>query len=267
LRFMPHGLWDAAAYPFYWVVGNHRSSEWAFRDPRFALVFVLLAANAGASLLFRKRIFARRDLQFLLFFLVAYGMWLFAFSIHRYMVALELLAAPLIVLLVSRSLRALKPLWSTADRQRWINGSAIAAALAIALWSQPADWFRRPWSDPYRPRISGTFLTPATYVLIEKPVGYVVPLLAYGSRAYQIADLLLPIAPGGLLDGRIRAGLAHPLPGGVWAMHLRGSTPRQDLLDQYGLRFDPSRPCETIQGADEVDIEACPLVAANPSRR
>jgi hypothetical protein len=267
LRFMPHGLWDAAAYPFYWVVGNHRSSEWAFRDPRFALLFVMLAANAGASLLFRKRIFARRDLQFLLFFLVAYGMWLFAFSIHRYIVALELLAAPLIVLLVSRSLRALKALSSRADRQRWINGSAIAAALAIALWSQPADWFRRPWSDPYRPRISGTFLAPATYVLIEKPVGYVVPLLAYGSRAYQIADLLLPIAPGGLLDGRIRAGLAHPLPGGVWAVHLRGSTPRQDLLDQYGLRFDPSRPCETIQGADEVDIEACPLVAANPSRR
>ena len=38
-------------------------------------------------------------------------------------------------------------------------------------------------------------------------------------------------------------------------MHLRGSTPRQDLLDEYGLRFDTSRPCETIQGANEVDID------------
>ena len=99
LRFMPHGLLDAAAYPFYWLVGNHRSSEWAFRDPRFAILFVVLAANAGASLLFRIRIFTRRDMQFLLFFLVAYGMWLFAFSIHRYAIVLELLAAPLIVLL------------------------------------------------------------------------------------------------------------------------------------------------------------------------
>jgi hypothetical protein len=267
LRFMPHGLWDAAAYPFYWLVGDHRSSEWAFRDPRFAILFVGLAVNAGASLLFRTRIFARRDMQFLLFFLVAYGMWLFAFSIHRYAVVLELLAAPLIVLLISRSLRALQRLSSGADRQRWINVSTVAAALAIALWSQPADWFRRPWSDPYRPPISGSFLTPATYLLIEKPVGYVVPLLSPGSRAYQIADLLLPIAPGGPLDHRIRAGLAHPLPGGIWALHLRGSPPRQELLDGYGLRFDASRPCEMIQGANDVDIEACPLVAADPLRR
>ena len=263
LRFMPHGLWDAAAYPFYWLVGNHRSSEWAFRDPRFAILFVVLAANAGASLLFRIRIFIRRDMQFLLFFLIAYGMWLFAFSIHRYAVVLELLAAPLIVLLISRSLRVLKRLSSRTDRQRWINCSAIVAALAIALWSQPADWFRRPWSDPYQPVISGSFLTPATYLLIEKPVGYVLPLLSPGSRAYQLADILLPIVPGGTLDRRIRAGLANPLPGGVWAMHLRGSPPRQNLLDDYGLRFDTSRPCETIQGASDKDIEACPLVAAN----
>jgi hypothetical protein len=227
----------------------------------------VLAANAGASLLFRIRIFTRRDLQFLLFFLVAYGLWLFAFSIHRYMVVLELLAAPLIVLLISRSLRALRRVSSRTERQRWIDGSAVAAALAIALWSQPADWFRRPWSDPYGPLVSGSFLTPATYLLIEKPVGYVVPLLSPGSRAYQIADLLLPIAPGGSLDHRIRKALAHPLPGGIWAMHLRGSTPRQDLLDDYGLRFDTSRPCETIQGANEVDIEACPLVVADPLRR
>jgi hypothetical protein len=35
------------------------------------------------------------------------------------------------------------------------------------------------------------------------------------------------------------------------------------LLDDYGLQFDTSRPCETIPGADHVDIEACPLVAAD----
>ncbi|HEY2212530.1 MAG TPA: hypothetical protein VGH62_13115, partial [Bradyrhizobium sp.] len=51
-------------------------------------------------------------------------------------------------------------------------------------------------------------------------------------------------------------------PGGVWALHLRGSPPRQGLLDDYGLQFDASRSCETIRGADDLDIEACPLVAA-----
>jgi hypothetical protein len=66
---------------------------------------------------------------------------------------------------------------------------------------------------------------------------------------------------GGSMDRRIRAGLANPLPGGVWALHLRGSPPRQSLLDDYGLQFDPSRSCETISGVKAVDIEACPLVA------
>jgi hypothetical protein len=266
-RFMPQNLWEAAAYPFYWLVGDHRSSEWPFRDPRFAVVYVLLAANAAASWFYRIKVFTRRDAQFLVFFLVAYGMWLLVFSIHRYAVVLELLAAPLIVILISRLLHALRRRSSGLHRLRWINSAAIIAALAIALWSQPADWGRRPWSDPYRPAISGSFLTPTTYLVIEKPAGYVVPLLSPGSRFYQLSDILLPIAPEGVLDRRIRAGLAHPLPGGVWAMHLRGSPPRQSLLDDYGLRFDPSRPCEAIQGPSDKDIEACPLVGASTLAR
>src|SRR6266851_3441264 len=59
VRFMPHNLWDAAAYPFYWLIGDYRSSEGPFRDPRFAILFVLFAANACASLLYKIRVFAR----------------------------------------------------------------------------------------------------------------------------------------------------------------------------------------------------------------
>ena len=266
LRFLPRNLWDAAAYPFYWLVGIHPSSEWPFRDPRFAILSVLFAANAGASLFCNMRVFTRRDKQFLLFFAVAYGMWLFTFAIHRYAIALELLTAPLIVLLLARLLRLL-PYESLRESPLWSGLAAATVAVAIALWSQPADWSRRPWSDPYQPVISGPLLNPATYLLIEKPVGYVVPLLPLGSRAYQLADILLPIAQGGLLDRRIRAGLANPLPGGVWALYLRGSPPRQSLLDAYGLQFNASRPCETIRGANEVDIEACPLIATDLLRR
>jgi hypothetical protein len=266
VRFMPHDLWDAVAYPFYWVIGIHRSSEGPFRDPRFAIVFVLFVANAGASLFYNMRVFARRDKQFLLFFAVAYAMWLLAFSIHRYAIVLELVSAPLIVLLLSRLLRVLQAKPATPHSAGWTNVAAVTAAVAIALWSQPADWLRRPWSDPYQPVVSGSLLNPATYLLIEKPVGYVVPLLSVGSRAYQLADILLPIAQGGALDRRIRSGLANPLPGGVWALHLRGSPPRQGLLDEYGLQFNAARACETIPGANQVDIEACPLIATDSPR-
>jgi hypothetical protein len=47
-------------------------------------------------------IFTRRDAQFLLFFVVSYAAWLSLFAIQRYAIALELLCAPLIVLLIAR---------------------------------------------------------------------------------------------------------------------------------------------------------------------
>ena len=259
LRFLPHGLLDAAAYPFYWLVGDHRSSEWAFRDPRFALICVLFAAAIAAGLLWKTQIFRQRDKQFLLFFVLAYGIWLLSFAIHRYAIALELLAAPLIVLLLSRLIEALYPDPIRLQPSRIADIAAIITASVVAIWSQPSDWSRRPWSDPYRPQLASSLLRPATYLMLEKPLGYVVPLLPASSRVYQLSDILLPVAPGGLFDRRIRWGLAHPLAGGVWALHLRGSPPRQNLLDTYGLEFDASRNCELIPGADGVDIEACPL--------
>ena len=259
VRFMPHGLLDAAAYPFYWLVGDHRSSEWAFRDPRFAVLIVLFAIAVGAGLVRKTEVFRQRDKQFLLFFAVSYGMWLLTFSIHRYAIALELLAAPLIVLLLVRLIEA--PYGSTGPRTSFVaNVSAAILALAIVLWSQPADWSRRPWSDPCSPQLPGALQTPATYLMLQKPIGYIVPRLPAASRAYQVSDIVMPIVPGGLLDHRIRWGLAHPLPGGVWALYLNGSPPRKDLLAAYGLDFDASRGCERIPGADNLDIEACSLI-------
>jgi hypothetical protein len=258
-RFMPRDLLDAAAYPFYWLVGDHRSSESAFRDPRFAVLIVLFALTIGVKLLRNTEGFRRRDNQFLLFFAVSYGIWLETFSIHRYAIVLELMAAPLIVLLLSRLAEALCD--PTGQRTLFTaDVSATIVALAIVVWTRPADWSRRPWSDPYQPQLASALLTPATYLMLQKPTGYVVPLLPPESRTYQLSDILLPIVLGGSLDQRIRWGLAHPLAGGVWALYLQGTTPREDLLAPYGLRLDSSRPCERIPGADKMDVAACPLV-------
>jgi hypothetical protein len=267
MRFFPRNLWEAIAYPFYWVIGDHRSSEGPFRDPRFSIVIVLTAATVAASFFQANRMFTRRDKQFLLFFAVAYGVWLFGFSIHRYAVALELLTAPLIVLLLCRLLGAFQGKPFAHDRPASANFATLALAFAIAVWSQPADWMRRPWSDPYRPELSEQLPPAATYFLIEKALGYIVPQLGSESRAYQVADILMPIVPGGSFDHRIRAGLANPLWGGVWALHLRGSETRQCLLDPYGLQIDTTRPCAIIQGAEGAEIEACRLRRSLPAKQ
>ena len=253
-QFMPRGIWDALMYPFYWLAGDNRSSEYPFRDARFAMAMALVVFGIAARLARRATMFTRRDVQFFVMFAVSYAAWLGLFSIQRYAIVLELLCGPLIVLLLSRIM--------TDVSAKTSNGVMLSVAAAIALWSQPGDWWRRPWSDPYQPQISARLDRPASYFLLDKPLAYVAPLLSPGSRFYQIADIALPVIPDGQFDRRIRAGLADPLPGGAWELHIRGKPFRQELLLRYGLAIDATQPCVEIEGAQMATaIEACPLMA------
>jgi hypothetical protein len=261
-QFLPRGLLDALAYPFYWLVGDNRSSEYPFRDARFAVATVLLVLGIGRGLITRTDIFTRRDTQFLLFFAVSYAAWLTVFSIQRYAIVLELLCAPLIVLLIARCMAGTPG--SAALRASSVRANAVmlTVALSVALWSQPGDWFRRPWSNPYNPSISKSLQQPAIYLLVDKPLAYIAPRLPPESRFYQIADIALPIMPDGEFDRRIRTALKNPLPGGTWELHTRGKPIREPLLERFGLRVDASRPCVEIEGAWlGTAIEACPVVA------
>jgi hypothetical protein len=254
-QFMPHGIWDALMYPFYWLAGDYRSSEYPFRDARFAVVLALALAGIGVRLARRATMLTRRDVQFLVMFAVSYAAWLGLFSIQRYAIVLELLCGPLIVLLISRVMTGTR-----GGSPMPANAVMVSIAVAIALWSQPGDWWRRPWSSPYQPAISARLAQPATYFLLDKPLGYVTPLLAPRSRFYQIADIALPVMPDGQFDRRIRAGLADPLPGGAWELHIRGKPFRQELLLRYGLAIDATQSCVEIEGAQVATaIEACPL--------
>jgi hypothetical protein len=251
---------DALAYPFYWLVGDNRSSEYPFRDARFAVAMLLLILGVARSLVTRVTIFTQRDIQFLVFFIVSYAAWLAVFSIQRYAIVLELLCAPLIVLLISRTLAGPSGAVTQGTSSLRVNWVMATTALLIALWSQPGDWFRRPWTNPYNPGIAKSLEQPAVYLLLDKPLAYVAPLLPPQSRFYQIADIALPIMPDGEFDRRIRTALKNPLPGGAWGLHTRGKPIREPLLERYGLRVDPSRPCVEIEGAQlGTAIEACPL--------
>ena len=257
-QFIPKSIWDALAYPFYWLVGDSRGAEQPFRDARFAVATVLIAAGFVRRLTKPSGMFTRRDIQFLLLFGVSYAAWLGVFSIQRYAVVLELLCAPLIVLLLVRVIAGENAAAGASSVR--VDSATTLVALAIALWSQPADWWHRPWSNIYQPTISARLEQPATYFLLDKPVAYIAPLLAPQSRFYQIVDIALPILPDGKFDRRIRAGLADPLPGGVWELHIRGKAHRSELLDRYGLAVDAAKPCVEIEAAQlATALEVCPL--------
>jgi Glycosyltransferase family 87 len=261
-QFLPRGILDALAYPFYWLVGDNRSSEYPFRDARFAVATVLIVLGIGRGLVTRADIFTRRDTQFLLFFGVSYAAWLGVFSIQRYAIVLELLCAPLVVLLIARVFAATSGSASLRLTPSRLNAAMLVVAVAIALWTQPGDWFRRPWSNAYNPAISKSLEQPALYLLLDKPLAYIAPRLPPQSRFYQVADIALPIMPDGKFDRRIRAALNDPPPGGTWGLHTRDKPIREGLLERYGLRLDAARACVEIEGAWlGTAIEACPLVA------
>jgi hypothetical protein len=225
------------------------------------VAMVLMLVGISARLAKRAAVFTRRDVQFFVVFAVCYAAWLGLFSIQRYAIVLELLCGPLIVLLLLRIMTAAT---GTVLIHRWpipANAVIVTLAAAIALWSQPGDWGRRPWSDPYRPKTSARLHQPAAYFLVDKPIAYVAPLLPPRSRFYQIADIALPVMPDGKFDRRIRAGLNDPLPGGAWELHIRGKPFGQNLLARYGLAVDDSRSCVEIEGVQlATAIEACALL-------
>lgn len=258
-QFMPHSTLDALAYPFYWLVGDHRGAEHPFRDARFAVVAVLLVLGLLVRMTRGRAILTRRDVQLVVLFVVSYLAWLGLFSIQRYAVVLELLCGPIIVLLLARLTARAGPTLPTSSVP--LNTLMLTVAAAIALWSQPADWWHRPWSDIYRPKIADELRRPATYFILGKPLAYIAPQLPSQSRFYLLADIGVPIVPGGTFDQRIRAGLKAPLPGGLRELHMRGEPDRSALLDRYALAIDRSRPCVAIEGARPGTVlESCPLI-------
>jgi hypothetical protein len=264
-QFIPRSFLDGLAYPFYWLVGDFRSSERPFRDARFALLAVLMLIAIGARLRAATVRLTRRDLQLLIFLTVSFAAWLALFAIQRYAVTLELLCAPAIVLLlvrISSSNGAGAPPRALDMR----SSIAILAIAAIsAAWTQPGDWGRRPWSNPYRPAIPAQLSQPATYFLLDKPLSFLAPLLPAGSRFYTIIDQALPIKPGGVFDRRIRAGLHDPLPGGMWGVHVSDRQSPANNLADYGLMVDASKACLEIEGPYPVStVVVCPLTTHKP---
>lgn len=260
-QFMPHSVSDALAYPFYWLMGDHGGAEHPFRDARFAVAAVLLVLGLFVRMTRDSAILTRRDAQLLVLFAASYLAWLGLFSIQRYAVVLELLCGPIIVLLLARLAASAGPALPTASPVP-LNALMLTVAAAIALWSQPADWWHRPWSDTYQPKIADELDQPATYFILGKPLAYIAPQLPSQSRFYLLADIGVPIVPGGIFDRRIRAGLKAPLPGGLRELHMRGEPDRSALLDRYALAIDRTRPCVAIEGARPgTTLESCPLIA------
>lgn len=203
-NYLPRGLGEALLWPFIFTRDVHRVSELTFRQILWPLVYLLFITYALVWLAARPRVRARavpdqRASALLLFFALAYLLWLELFGIYRYLVPLELLAPLVVWLLLHRML--------TAPRARLLATWSLSLA---ALWVFPfSTWGHSPWggaafsvSDPGidHPGASVVYIAhgdppmgwltrflPGELVFISVGAGFP-ETQAYVARAHALAD-------------------------------------------------------------------------------
>ena len=172
-RFFPDNPFQALVYPFFFSWGSY-TTEVPMRDFRYPIAYLLLIAF-GAKLLWAS-IFqsdrgmdrARWDVAVLSTFVVlAYIPWQIAFSIQRYVIALELLLPAL-------SLAVLLYVWPR-------RGLLLFIALTIGLFAttKSVNWGRLYWRKTTEPFVTSDLRRDLEITLEHSAVVLGRPPLAY----------------------------------------------------------------------------------------
>jgi hypothetical protein len=186
-RWFPKTLLGKLFYPFKFVNTQSVAADVPFRDPRFAVLFIILVIVALSYVLRRfvlKRqhlldSIDRREWVFWIFLLTSYVVWEKQFSYYRYIVVIELLVLIAIALII---LRLVKHLYIAM-------GLGCLLFILITVRTIPMDWGRIPWQpDYFGPSLRQQLQNANGAVLMtgQDPSGFLVPYLPAGSRAIRI---------------------------------------------------------------------------------
>ena len=108
-RFLPASFFDAIALPIRWMTVGQTTAELEFRDVRFGVVFALIVVAGGMWLWRRRTVRPASEAagagRVLVFTFVAFAVWLYQFGIQRYIVGVELLLGPCLLIALRQFLR------------------------------------------------------------------------------------------------------------------------------------------------------------------
>ncbi len=257
-HYLPHGFLEALSYPFLWTL--RPATDTPFRDIRFALLIVLGVIALGVRLARRggwPGVTARYQpsgQRLIVFIAVAFCLWLYEWSIQRYIVALELLTGPAIVVLLQ---------WSgffNAVRGRALTVTAATLAVVCAATVRAPDWghlgWRKTWYEVNFPAAdSGEH---PIFLLASEALAYIVPELPPGSAVIGVVPWEnIPSWGDTVFLRRIHALLADPQNRPVWSVSWG---PPADGFDKqigaYGLRR--AGGCQATRGRP-IALTWCPL--------
>jgi hypothetical protein len=188
-RWFPKTLARKLLYPFVFAHTQNQTAEIPFRDPRLAVLYLLLLVTAivwiaKRLLAGRKRLargFPPEHAAFWIFLLTSYVLWEKQFSYYRYLIPIELLSL-IAIALVLYSL--LHPLIYTP------TGVLVVILVGIIGFTTPINWGRIPWQPTYFGIQLPTqpALTTNSTVLISgfNPFGFLVPSLPPQDRVVRV---------------------------------------------------------------------------------
>jgi hypothetical protein len=174
--FLPKTLLEYLRWPFIFAADYHRVTEVAHRLVMWPVTYVLFAALGLIALRRRLRGAAlpavnARARFFLLFFGLAYLVWMRMFSIYRYLIPLELLM-PLVVWLLWRAI-------ATTERAAQRLTAVTLAVLVLCALPTP-QWGNAQWvKQSYSAEVPAFALPGQTVIFFaqpEPPMGWMVPL-------------------------------------------------------------------------------------------
>ncbi|MBO4330068.1 MAG: DUF2029 domain-containing protein [Rhodocyclaceae bacterium] len=184
--------------------GTTRTAQTQFADARFLFLILFLTILVPAVILCKSAMKLNRQLlAFMLFMASSLLLWVFMFSIQRYLIPFELLLGLLIWILV---VRIVERDWL---RKLLMIGLCVCAALLIKVpdWGHiPMDMGQKnlfPIAMDERLRT-----TPARYIVVGYEISYVLPSLHPDSEFYGLYGAFIP--PKGKATDRVLRKLAEP---------------------------------------------------------
>ncbi len=252
--YIPDGVVAHLAFPFAIGLVERTAEYFAFRDVRFALVALALAAAVPVT---AARFARGRQLPppAVLFFVAAvagaYGVWQLIHAVYRYLVPQEVLA-PLVV--------ALAVLWVARSWRGAAGIVAVALLIGIAAVRLPPQPERIPYGAgslfDVRPPVIEAREGQVLVLAGDEPTSYVLPYLPAELRHVRIAsNLVYPDDPT-VMNERIREAIvASPEP--VLALRGPGGLPAQ-YLEAYGLVVD-GESCRAVRTRIGEDLAICEL--------
>ncbi len=256
-RFIPPTLLKWLVYPIWFNIHPWQVGEVAFRDLRFAVVYLLLIVAAARGV-YRRIHPASRSSEaagvsgdplsatgFLVAFaVVSFLAWMKLFGVYRYIIVCEQLAPLLIFLLLA--------VLVSAPRRLLYLTAAVFALILVTL--KPGDWGRKPWTQDYFGFTPPPLSEPAsTLVLVTgyEPMGYMVPFFPPEVRFLRIQGYMTGPSPTpNLTDRQMQDAIAGHT--GPFYLVYR-SFERQtalDVLEAFGMAMG-SEPCRELTAAIE----------------